>query len=86
MMSLRHVSDHRSELLEHQPKNDTALAQGPAQALSERLIFGMKKRLRFGCVSGFQTRLLSSYGVFGVKLSVISPIQNESLFHPNLRN
>ena len=32
-MSIRHVSDHRSEPLEQQPKNGPALAQGPAQAV-----------------------------------------------------
>ena len=33
MMSIRHVSDHRSEPLEQQPKNSLALALGPAQPL-----------------------------------------------------
>jgi hypothetical protein len=32
-MAIRRVSDHRSELLEQQPKNGLALAFGPAQAL-----------------------------------------------------
>ncbi len=32
-MTLRRVSDHRSEPLEQQQKNGPALAQGPAQAL-----------------------------------------------------
>jgi hypothetical protein len=33
-MSIRHVSDHRSEPLEQQPENGEALAAGPAQTLS----------------------------------------------------
>jgi hypothetical protein len=33
VMAIRCDSDHRSELLEQQPKNGLALAFGPAQAL-----------------------------------------------------
>jgi len=33
VMAIRRVSDHRSELLEQQPKNGLALAFGPAEAL-----------------------------------------------------
>jgi hypothetical protein len=49
--------------------------------LTERLIFRVQEHMSFGLVSGLQARLLFCHGVLGVKVSVVAPIQNESLFH-----